>query len=67
VRLLRRHRHLRHHEPDPMAALRLHDENLAIEGRVARLRQAIWLSYRGNTGNRVRLSRAKMRFQACGP
>ena len=44
MRLLRRHRRPRHHEPDPVTALRVHDENLAveveqhIEGRVARLR-----------------------------
>jgi len=43
MRLLRRHRHPRHDEPDPMAALRVHHENLPvevekyIEGRVARL------------------------------
>jgi len=47
VRLLRRHRHPRHHEPDPVAALRVHHENLPvqvekhIEGRVTRLRHGI--------------------------
>ena len=45
VRLLRRDLHPRHHEPDPMAALRVHHENLPveveqhIEGRIA------WLSH----------------------
>jgi len=47
VRLLRRHRHWRHDEPDPMTALRVHHENLPvevekhIEGRVTRLRHGI--------------------------
>ncbi len=47
VRLLRRHRNPRHHEPDPVAALRVHHENLPvevkkhIEGRVTRLRHGI--------------------------
>ncbi len=31
VRLLRRDRHSRHHEPDPVAALRVHHENLPVE------------------------------------
>jgi hypothetical protein len=40
-RLLRRHRHSCHDEPDPVAALRIHHENLPvevdkhIEGRIA--------------------------------
>jgi hypothetical protein len=44
MRLLRRHRHPRHHEPDPVAALRVHHENLPVEvekhikGQVTRLR-----------------------------
>jgi hypothetical protein len=29
--LLRRHRHPRHHEPDPVAALRVHHEYLPVE------------------------------------
>jgi hypothetical protein len=43
VRLLRRYRHPRHDEPDPVTALRVHHENLPvevekhIEGRIARL------------------------------
>ena len=47
VRLLRRRRHSRHHEPDPVAALRVHHEDLPvevekhIEGRVTRLRHSI--------------------------
>jgi hypothetical protein len=47
MRLLRQHRHWRHHEPNPVAALRVHDEHLPvevqqhIEGRVARLRHGI--------------------------
>ena len=51
MRLLRRHRHSRHHEPDPVAAFRVHHENLPvkvekhIEGRVPRLRHGIQLSY----------------------
>ncbi len=42
VRLRRRHWHPRHREPNPVAALRVNDENLPIEiekhieGRVAR-------------------------------
>ena len=50
VRLLRRHRRPRHHEADPMAALRVHDEHLAVEveqhikGGVARLRHGMELS-----------------------
>jgi hypothetical protein len=50
MRLLRRHRHLRHHEPDPVAALRVHHENLSVEvqkhikGRVAWLRHGRELS-----------------------
>jgi hypothetical protein len=50
MRLLRRHRHPRHHEPDPVAALRVHHENLPvevekhIEGRVAGFRHGVWLS-----------------------
>ena len=44
VRLFRRHRHTRHDEPDPAAALRVHHENLPvevekhIEGRIASFR-----------------------------
>jgi len=30
VRLLRRHRHPRHHEPDPMTALWVHHEHLPV-------------------------------------
>jgi hypothetical protein len=51
MRLLRRYRDPRRHEPDPMAALWVHHENLPvevekhIEGRVACLRHAIQLSY----------------------
>ena len=47
MRLLRRHRRPRHHEPDPMAALPVHHENLPvevekhIEARVTRLRHGI--------------------------
>jgi hypothetical protein len=50
VRFLRRRRHSRHHEPDPMAALRVDDEYLPVEvqehikGRVALLRHAVQLS-----------------------
>jgi hypothetical protein len=51
VRLLQRHRHPRHDEPDPVTALRVHHENLPVEvqkhikGRVARLRHGKLLSY----------------------
>jgi hypothetical protein len=51
VRLLRRHGHTRHHKPDPVAALRVHHENLPvevekrIEGRVTRLCHGIELLY----------------------
>ena len=51
VRLFRRRRHPRHDEPDAVVALRVHHENLPVEvekhveGRVARFRQDIWLSY----------------------
>jgi hypothetical protein len=44
------HRLARHHKPNPMAALRVHDEHLAVEveqhikGRVARLSHGIELS-----------------------
>ena len=44
VGFLRRHRHSRHDQPDPMTALGVHHENLPvqvekhIEGRIARLR-----------------------------
>ena len=31
MRLLRRYRNPRHREPDPMAALRVHHENLPVE------------------------------------
>jgi hypothetical protein len=54
MRLLRRHRHPLHDEPDPMAALRVHHENLPveiekdIEGQVAGLRHGIELSDRSN-------------------
>jgi hypothetical protein len=47
MRFRRRHRHARHDEPDPVATLRIHHENLPveiekdIEGRVARFRHAI--------------------------
>ena len=47
VRLLRRCRHPRHHEPNPVAAFRVHHENLPveveqqIEGRVTWLRDDI--------------------------
>jgi hypothetical protein len=47
VRLLRRHRHPRHDEPDPVATLRVHHENLPvevekhIEGRVTPLHHGI--------------------------
>jgi len=47
ARLLPRHRHLRHDEPDPVAALGVNHENLPveiekhIEGRVARLRHDV--------------------------
>ena len=47
VRLLWLRRHPRHHQPDPMAALGIHYENLPvevekhIEGRVTRLRHGI--------------------------
>ena len=47
VRLLRRRRHSRHDEPDPVAALRIHDENLPvevqehIESRVTRVRHGV--------------------------
>jgi hypothetical protein len=51
MRLLRRHWHPAHDEPDPVAALRVNDEHLAveikksIEGRVVRLRHFRLLSY----------------------
>lgn len=51
MRLLRRHRHPRHHEPHPVAALRVYHENLPvevekhIESWVARLRHGIELSH----------------------
>jgi len=51
VRLFRRHRHARHREPDPVAALPVHHENLPVEveqhikGRIAWRRHDIWLSY----------------------
>ena len=47
VRLLRRHWHPRYDEPDPVAALGVHHENLPvevekhIEGRVTRLRHGL--------------------------
>ncbi len=47
MRLLRRYCDPRHHEPDPMAAFRVHHENLPvevekhIEGRVTRLRHTV--------------------------
>ncbi len=51
MRLLQRHRHPRHHEPDPMAALRVHHENLPvevekhIEGRITQVCHGILLSH----------------------
>ena len=50
MRLLRRHRHPRDDEADPMAAFRIDDEHLTvkveqnIQGRVARLRHIRGLS-----------------------
>ena len=51
VRFLRSLSDQRHGEPDPVAALRIHHENLAvevkqhIEGRIARLSHGLWLSH----------------------
>jgi hypothetical protein len=65
VRLLRRHRHPRHHEPDPVAALGVHHEHLAvevqkhIEGGVARRHHGVWLSHRGNSRQAASVSVAK--------
>jgi len=45
----------RHHEPDPVAALRVHHEHLPvevekhIEGRVTGFRHDVWLSDQGNS------------------
>ena len=50
MRFFRRGRHFRHHEADPMVAIRVHNEHLPIkveqhiEGRVARLRHSAELS-----------------------
>src|SRR5690348_11299962 len=51
VRLFQRHRHSRHHKPNPMATVRVDHENLSvevekhIEGWIARRRHGILLSY----------------------
>jgi hypothetical protein len=51
VRLLRRRWYPRHNEPDPMATVRVHHENLPvevekqIERRIARFTHGTWLSH----------------------
>jgi hypothetical protein len=45
MRLLRRHRHPGHHEPDPVAALRVHDENLTVEVQQHLKGRVAWLSH----------------------
>jgi hypothetical protein len=51
MRLLRRRRYPRDNDPDPVATLRIHHENLPVEvekhveGGVTRLRHVIELSY----------------------